>query len=211
MNSFLFKNQQDWCCNLYSGVTISMSTISCRHWNKMQMWTDQRLTDRILRDAIISCMRNTLNYFDYLKSFIETKIKFCSIVFMQKLSSFQFSANMSFLLCPCLGGFKIFKVYPLFSCCWWNILHKHTIWTYFFSLVFSSHFLLHLFSVIMIRHSSMILSCNKYGVTVYLVILGWWGSGSKCWRIREADWKTDKGERSLLFFLLQMWSLGVMS
>lgn len=82
---------------------------------------------------------------------------------------------------------------------------------FFFSLVFSSHFLLHLFPVTMIRHSSMILSWNKFVVTVYLVIIGWWGPDSKCWRTREADRKTDKGERSLVFFLLQMWSLDVRS
>lgn len=75
---------------------------------------------------------------------------------------------------------------------------------FLFSLVFSSHFLLHLFPVIMIRHSSMILSWNKFGVTVDLVITGWWGPDSKCWRTREADRKTDKGERPLVFFLLQM-------
>jgi len=48
-------------------------------------------------------------------------------------------------------------------------------------------------------------------VTVYLVIIGWWGPGSKCWRTREADWKTDKGERSYVFVTLQTWSLDVMS
>lgn len=81
----------------------------------------------------------------------------------------------------------------------------------FLPLEFASHFLLDLFTVILVRHGSMILSWNKFGTTMYLVIIGWRGPDSKCWRTREADWKADKGERSFVFVILQIWSLDVTS
>lgn len=126
-------------------------------------------------------------------------------------SSFQQTGAFSFVYI--WSGLKRLKVYPLFSYLVASEMHctSTQFELIFFSLVFSSHFLLHLFPIIIIRHSSMILSWNKFGMTVYLVIIGWWGPDSKCWRTREADRKTDKGERSLFFFLLQMLSLGIIS